>query len=562
MQDVKPVNEATFVRHTSCDACGSTDANGVYDDGHTFCFSCNTYISEPGGTSANDNQPAAISNQGQAKQKDLLQGEAKALSARNLTEETCRRFDYVMAHYNGEPVQAALYRDKNGRAVAQKIRTKDKRFSIVGDAKAMTLFGSHMWSTGKKLVICEGEIDTMSCSQIQNHKWPCVGLSHGAPSAVKTIKKHWDYLSKFQEIILMFDMDQAGQEAAEAVAQLLPVGKAKIAYLPCKDVNECLTQGKQGAVIEAIFQAREYRPDGIVAATDFRDVIGVDETASSISYPYSGLNRLLLGIRPSELILVAAGTGTGKTTFVKEIAYHLHQSGEPVGLIMLEESNKRTLLGLTGVHMNKNILVDRSDTNEDEINAAFEDLFGEGKNPVYLYDHFGASSVDTVADRITYMVKSLGVKHVILDHISILCTQMSGMSGNGSERLLIDYAMTKLRTLVQSLEITLVVISHTRRPEGNAGHEGGQMVRLSHLRGSTSLAGLSDAVIALQVDPDEPDSDIRHLHVLKNRFTGETGQCQTLIYNRETGRLLEMEMADLQQQDEGETDADSTATNI
>ena len=43
-----------------------------------------------------------------------------------------------------------------------------------------------------------------------------------------------------------------------------------------------------------IFQAREYRPDGIVAATDFRDVIGVDETASAISYPYSGLNRVLL----------------------------------------------------------------------------------------------------------------------------------------------------------------------------------------------------------------------------------------------------------------------------
>ena len=413
MQDVKPVEEATFVRHTSCDACGSSDANGVYDDGHTFCFSCHTYISEPDSQAVNDNEPAAVHNQGQAKQKDLLQGEAKALSARNLTEETCRRFDYILSHHNGEPVQAALYRDKNGRAVAQKVRTKDKRFFITGDAKAMTLFGSHLWSKGKKLVVCEGEVDTMSCSQIQNHKWPVVGLSHGAPSAVKTMKKHWDYLMNFDEIVLMFDMDAAGQEAAEAVAQLLPVGKAKIAYLPCKDVNECLTEGKAGAVIEAIFQAREYRPDGIVAATDFRDVIGVDETASAISYPYSGLNRVLLGIRPSELTLVAAGSGTGKTTFVKELAYSLHQTGEPVGLIMLEESNKRTLLGLTGIHMNKNILIDRSDTNETEINAAFEDLFGEGKNPVYLYDHFGASSVDVVADRITYMSKSLGVRHVI-----------------------------------------------------------------------------------------------------------------------------------------------------
>ena len=151
-------------------------------------------------------------------------------------------------------------------------------------------------------------MDTMSCSEFKITNGP-IWPKSCAPSAVKTMKKHWDYLMNFDEIVLMFDMDAAGQEAAEAVAQLLPVGKAKIAYLPCKDVNECLTEGKAGAVIEAIFQAREYRPDGIVAATDFRDVIGVDETASAISYPYSGLNRAL----PNQAIRinpVAAGSGT------------------------------------------------------------------------------------------------------------------------------------------------------------------------------------------------------------------------------------------------------------
>ena len=97
------------------------------------------------------------------------------------------------------------------------------------------------------------------------------------------------------------------------------------------------------------------------------------------------------------MILCAAGSGTGKTTFVKELAYSLHQQGQRVGLIMLEESNKRTLLGLTGIHMNKNILIDRSETNEDEITSAFDDLFGSGNNPVYLYDHFGINSYKTHA---------------------------------------------------------------------------------------------------------------------------------------------------------------------
>ena len=30
----------TFIKHTSCEPCGSSDANAVYSDGSTYCFSC------------------------------------------------------------------------------------------------------------------------------------------------------------------------------------------------------------------------------------------------------------------------------------------------------------------------------------------------------------------------------------------------------------------------------------------------------------------------------------------------------------------------------------------
>ena len=30
----------TFIKHTSCESCGSSDANAVYSDGSTYCFSC------------------------------------------------------------------------------------------------------------------------------------------------------------------------------------------------------------------------------------------------------------------------------------------------------------------------------------------------------------------------------------------------------------------------------------------------------------------------------------------------------------------------------------------
>lgn len=563
-------SKSEFIKHTSCEACGSSDANGVYEheDGstHTYCFSCLRYgkDTQPDGEAA-ETASKPLSDKNQTLRQGLLKGKAEAIPARGLSKATCKKFGYLVGHHNGEQVQMAVYRDKHGKPVAQKIRTKDKRFSIVGNHKGVSLFGAHLWSSGKKLVITEGEIDCMSVSQIQNNRWPTVSLPNGAASATKAIKDNWDYIMRFEEVILMFDMDNAGQAAALACAEMLPVGKAKIAYLPTKDANEALVQGRSSEVIQAIFQARDYRPDGIVAATDFRQAIGVDDAVSSITYPYSQLNEIMHGLRKYELVTIAAGSGTGKTTFVKELVYHLHQSGEQVGLIMLEESNKRTLLGLTGIHMNKNITIDRSQATDDEIVAAFDDLFGEGQNPVYLYDHFGSTDVDLICQRITYMAKALGVQWVLLDHISILCTQMGGSnnSGIGNERQLIDYAMTKLRTLVQELGIGLILVSHVRRPDGNQGHESGQVVRLNHLRGSHSLGQLSDAVIGLNVDPDDPDSDIRHLSILKNRFTGQTGAAGTLHYNRDTGRLLEIELAELldPQNDNTEGEIENAATS-
>ena len=549
-------DKANFVRHESCPDCGSSDARSLYDDGHYFCFACQTHTpAEPGSESIED-AAGPLADAAKAVSKDLLQVTFQAIPARGLTEETTRKFGYGVTSHRGSPVQVAIYRDRAGRPSAQKIRTADKRFSILGDAKKMTLFGSHLWTKGKILTICEGEIDAMTASQVQGNKWATVSLPNGASSAVKALKDNYEYIAGFESVVLMFDTDEAGMKAAEAAAAVLPVGKARIASLPCKDANECLQKGRGGDIINAIHQARNFRPDGIVAATDYREAVGVDDAASSVTYPYSLLNEVTRGLRKGELVTITAGSGIGKTTLVREIAHHLHIGGSRMGLIMLEESNKRTLQGLTGIFMSKNITIDRSEVEEDEITEAFDMLFGPDMPPLYLYDHFGSTDVELICNRIEYMVKALGVEWVILDHISIL---ISGQSFGQNERTLIDMAMTKLRTLVQELDIGLMIVSHLRRPDGNQGHEDGAQVRLGQLRGSHSIAQLSDICISMSVDADEPNSEIRHLNILKNRFTGQTGPAGTLNYNRDTGRLLEDVLVQLQPVDdeaEGDTNDD------
>ena len=545
-----PDTQANFVRHERCENCGSSDANARYDDGHAYCFGCETYTpseegEKPNGGASPTTQLQTTSN---SEQKTLLPGTVQAIPARRLTEESCLKFGYMTGQHNGQPVQIAVYRDDKGKPVAQKMRNASKQFQIVGNGKTLSFFGSHLWSKGRKLTICEGEIDAITVSQIQNHKWATVSLPSGAPSAVKAIQNNWEYLEGFDEIVLMFDMDDQGQKAAQAVAEILPVGKAKIAKLPMKDANECLIAGKSGAIIEAIHQAKSYRPDGIVAATDLRDVICVDEAASSVSYPYSMLNDILKGIRKQEMVTILAGSGVGKSTFVREIAHHLHSHGQKLGMLMLEESTKRTMLGLVGIELSKNITIDRSQATDDEVLAGFDSMTGDGQPLLHLYDGFGSNDIDHICSRIRYMVSALGCDAIVLDHISILVS-----ASEGDERRMIDYACTKFRTLVQELNFTMLMVSHLRRPDGDRGHEAGASVRLSQARGSHSIAQLSDACIAIEVDIDDPDSNIRHLRVLKNRFTGQTGDAGTLVFNRDTGRLLEEGLSHLLQQGENET---------
>ena len=102
--------------------------------------------------------------------------------------------------------------------------------------------------------------------------------------------------------------------------------------------------------------------------------------------------------------------------------------------------------------------------------------------------------------------------------------------------------MTKLRMLVSETGIALIAVSHLRRPEGK-GHEEGASTSLSQLRGSASIAQLSDICIGLERNgqhEDHYERNITYPRVLKNRFSGETGVCTGIHFDKETCRMNEI----------------------
>jgi twinkle protein len=170
----------------------------------------------------------------------------------------------------------------------------------------------------------------------------------------------------------------------------------------------------------------------------------------------------------------------------------------------------------------------------EDFRTAFDESVGSGS--VFLRDGFGSVDPDVILNDIRFMVKSMGVSWIILDHLSIL------LSGNadsmGDERKTIDLVMTKLRSFVAETGIGMILISHLRRSQNDKGHEDGAQISLGHLRGSHSIVQLSDLVIALQRNISSGENHAQ-LVVLKNRYSGKTGPAGELQYVEITGRMVE-----------------------
>lgn len=475
---------------------------------------------------------------------DLLELSYQALPKRKLSQDTCALFKYGVAEHRGSTVQVATYCDQVGKPVAQKIRFPNKDFIAVGNTREMGLFGQHLWRDGGRMVVVtEGEIDCLSVSQVQGNKWPVVSVPNGAQSAAKAFKNSLEWLEGYETVVIMFDMDDAGRKAAQQCALLLSPGKAKIATLPLKDPNEMLVAGKVKELVDAIWSAKVYRPDGIIAGTEIWDDIVNQPLVSSVNYPWAGLNTMTRGLRQRELVTLCSGSGIGKSSVCREIAHWLIKLGHRVGYIALEESVRRTALGLVGIEMKRPLHIEMATPgyriDEDELRSAYDATVGSGN--VFLYDHFGSINSDNLLSRIRYMVRGLGCNWIVLDHLSIV---VSGL-GDGDERRLIDNTMTALRSLVEELGCGMILVSHLKRPEGKA-HEEGAQTSLAQLRGSAAIGQLSDIVLGLERNQQDPKNrDKMVVRVLKNRFTGETGSSCCLTYDRSSGRLSESAMPDV-----------------
>lgn len=530
-----------FLKHESCPKCGSSDGLAVYED-NSHCFVCGYHVGEDIIADKHEVRHAQDRNV-----TPVPQGDQVAIKDRGISAAVVNKYKVTVNTNPESPVAHVYpYYDADGSHVANKVRRKgEKAFYWEGDVTRGTLFGQSLFPAGgKAITVVEGECDALAGFQLTGSRYPCVSVK-SASEAKKNCADNFEYLDSFDKIVVCMDNDEPGQKAANDIAQLFAPGKVYMLKLSRgKDANDYLMKGMEKEYVDEWFRSPVYLPDGIQLGSDsaFLEEIIAYKDPRSVPYPWDGLNHKTYGIRTSELVLLTADTGVGKTSVMKEIEYgllaneELQKENAGIGFLHLEEPKRDLAIGLMSIANNKPYHFPDVERTEAEIREVYNRVMNTDR--VVIWDHFGSNDIDVVLARIRHMV-ALGCKYIVVDHLSIIVSDQSG-----DERKQLDEISTKIKMLTMNLDIAVFCVIHINRQ--------------GQVRGSAGPEQVANIVIRLERDKKETDDWRRNVTVLsieKNRKFGRTGPACYLFYNEITGRLEELSKEAVKVYEEGQTPA-------
>ena len=536
--------DGKFLRHEPCPYCHSKDNVGVYDDGHAYCFGCNRRWQ----LNKEEIEQYKMYNYNERNnfmtESIKLPGSLHEIPDRGINAETCKKFNVnVTINDRGITEHFYPYYDKDGNLIAYKKRVVNgKMFSWTGDAKGSTLFGMNAFPKGGRYVtICEGELDCMACYQMFSGTGAYVSLKNGSKD-LKAVKDAYEWLNSFDNIVVCVDGDTPGKECAKKIVEVLPPGKTKVVKMPDtpKDANDFLKQGKVEEFKKLWWQAEDQRPEDVVNIGSTLDrVLTYRETHDYISTPWVGLNELIQGTRAGQLVILTAGSGQGKSSFMRAWMLDLLKKNKDLklGCFFMEESIEETIVSMMSLAAGENLK--RTDVwdskTKEELTSYFNDVLFDGR--IEMFEPKENTTPDYIVNKIRYMAMAKCCKIIFLDHLSIL------VDSSDCVRLDLNKLCQDIHQLCVGLGITVIAAIHLRKSQSGTDHESGGEVRLDDIKDSSSVKQLSDIVIAFERNGQSDIPKIQNLtkvRVLKNRDFGVKGLACGLLYDRKTTRLDEL----------------------
>jgi twinkle protein len=552
-------SSSKYIENTSCSECGSSDAVGVYEreDGTVYgvCYAanCGHYHEDPYQLGEDvEKKPKKKKDGKPMKIPSIDESDFHDLNTRGIDKSICEMYGVrSIVDEHGKDLYHFYPHTKDGVVTSYSVReVATKKFSWITAAKDLDLFGRIISGDGGKMIIVtEGVCDTLAAKQmllLEGKNYRIVSLVNGASSAVATFKANYEWLDSFDNIFLAFDQDTPGQSVVKDVCNLFKVGKVKNITFSEKDANDMLLENKSKEFLSAIFRSKAEKVEGIVSVQDIMKE-ALEPEPESIPYPWPKLTEATLGYRRKELILIGAAPGAGKTQFVKEIAANLVINlNLPIGTVFLEESPITSLKGIAGLAANKrfNLPKEKGNWTDEELQAELEKF----NDKIYLFRHFGAKGFDEIKAKVAYLATVLGIKDIFIDHVTAL------VAAEPDEYKALNKISEELASMAFDLDVTIFLISHLRKSSTGKSFSEGAEISTDSFRGSGSLISWSHMIFALSRDQSSEDEQVRNtttLSILKSRYFGDAvGFRMKLQFNKETGRMLEVDYEDISEFDE------------
>ncbi len=520
--------------------CGSRDGLQVFEENGKYtgyCFACSKYVPNPyDDPEYKPNVPVKSEEDKDAEIAEILTYKTVGIPDRKLKLEYLNHFGIKVgvSRTDGETPESVYfpYYDQTNKLIGFKARLLNpKKMWAVGTTRDAAPFGwqQALLTTGKTLYITEGEFDAVALFQIirESNKrtaeyadWmpAVVSVASGAAGLAKMLTQYGAQIRKqWQSVVLIMDKDKAGEAAIEKALKIFP--DAKVADLPCKDVNEGLMKGISKQIQNAVvFKAIKPKNTRIVNGSSLHEK-AKKPPEWGFPWPWSKLNDATRGIRLGETIYLGAGQKQGKSEVVNQLAAHFIKSlGWKVFLCKPEESNEKSYKLIAGKMVGKKFHDPKIPFDEEAFDRA-GGLIGENLSLVNLYQHVGW---ETLKDDIR-VAAAEGCKAIFIDPITNLT---NGMSPGDANTKLQEIAQ-ELSALALDLNVVIFIFCHLRNPDSGEPHERGGKVLSSQFAGSRAMARSCNLMLGLEGnrDPELPveQRNVRHLVILEAREFGEVG---------------------------------------
>ncbi|KAF3704177.1 Twinkle protein, mitochondrial [Channa argus] len=357
-----------------------------------------------------------------------------------------------------------------------------------------------------EVVLTAHELDTLAVSQATG--LPSVALPRGVSCLPPVLLP---YLEQFKRVTLWMGDNIRSWEASKIFSRKLGLRRCSLVrpgeYHPCP--RDGLAQGRNlsriikdsiPAAHKSIVSFKQLREDV------YGELVNTEQVAGVKWSRFPELNRILKGHRKGELTVFTGATGSGKTTFISEVALDLCMQGVNTLWGSFEINNVRLAkIMLTQFAMQR---LEENLEQYDYWADNFEEL------PLYFMTFHGQQNIKTVLDTMQHAVYLYDINHVIIDNLQF----MMGQENLSVDKFAVqDHIIGAFRKFATNSSCHVTLIIHPRKEEDD------RELQTASIFGSAKASQEADNVLILQEKKLVTCPGRRSLQVTKNRFDGDVG---------------------------------------